>query len=77
VSFDAFNGVLTDRYATAVVIEVSFGHQIVSKKDEYFNLCNDFVKYVIPILKPEGGALVEFFPSCKCIALYLQVTSRL
>lgn len=52
-----------DRFATAIVIKLAYGHQITSDKDEYIQIAEDSTRAL-----HAGGVLgatpLDFFPFC-------------
>jgi hypothetical protein len=52
----------TCRYATAIIIEVVYGHRIVTDNDPYLKIANDALHYAIPSASVRGGSVVDLFP---------------
>lgn len=53
------------RFATAIIIETAYGHQIVTDDDPYLKMAEDLCNYAVPALTPPEGSAVEALPFCK------------
>jgi hypothetical protein len=51
------------RFATAIVIQISYGHIIETDDDPYLKIVNDVCRYVLPAIVPPEGSAVDLFPS--------------
>jgi hypothetical protein len=54
----------TCRYSTTIIIEVVYGHRIVTDNDPYLKIANDVLHYAIPSASVRGGSAVDIFPIC-------------
>ncbi|KAG6907100.1 hypothetical protein DXG01_010513 [Tephrocybe rancida] len=54
--------ILLMRFATAMIIAVSYGHQITTDDDPYLKIADDVCRFAVPTLSPPEGSLVNLFP---------------
>ncbi|KAG6853460.1 hypothetical protein C0991_004247 [Blastosporella zonata] len=54
--------ILLMRFSTAIIIAVSYGHQITTDDDPYLKIADDVCRLAVPTLSPPEGSLVQLFP---------------
>lgn len=67
---------LTSRYrfSTAIIMEIGYGHQIVSNDDPYLKMADDASRATAES-GPIGGTPVDLFPICMLLlTTYIAVT---
>lgn len=50
-----------DRFSTAIIIRIAFGHQILSDDDPYLKMA-ETISYALSNSGPPGSTPVDFFP---------------
>jgi hypothetical protein len=58
-------------FATAVIIEVAYGHQIKKDDDPYLTIADEVCHIVTPAVSPSEDSLVNLFPFRESHYLYI------
>ncbi|KAG6903730.1 hypothetical protein DXG01_015271 [Tephrocybe rancida] len=54
--------ILLMRFATAMIIAVSYGHRITADDDPYLKIVDDVSRFAAPTLSPPQGSAVQIMP---------------
>ena len=52
------------RYAAAVIMNSTYEYEPASRKDEFIELGANTLNIILPILRPDRGAIFGAFPWC-------------
>ena len=66
------------RFATAIIIKIAYGHDIVSDDDHYLKI-TDEIGSALNNSGPVGNTPVDWIPVCQsnCVRLLAQILTRL
>ncbi|KAG6907104.1 hypothetical protein DXG01_010517 [Tephrocybe rancida] len=54
--------ILLMRFVTAMIIAISYGHQITADDDPYLKIADDVCRFAVPTLSPPQGSAVQIMP---------------